>query len=209
VVAAVLTGLVSYHNLDVRDPLAVGIDSTGVRWGSLLVKIGALMGLSSTIVVMLLGQSRVFFSMSKDGLLPALFSKVHTKFRTPWISSLTVGTFVAALAASLPINVLDEMVSIGTLLAFVIVCAGVWLIRRRNPELHRPFKTPWVPFVPIMGILISMAMMVSLTGLTWIRLAVWLVIGMVLYFTYGRHHSRVQRGLSAGSNLTTEATEKH
>ena len=209
VVAAVLTGLVSYHNLDVRDPLAVGIDSTGVRWGSLLVKIGALMGLSSTIVVMLLGQSRVFFSMSKDGLLPALFSKVHTKFRTPWISSLTVGTFVAALAASLPINVLDEMVSIGTLLAFVIVCAGVWLIRRRNPELHRPFKTPWVPFVPIMGILISMAMMVSLTGLTWIRLAVWLVIGMVLYFTYGRHHSRVQRGLSSDQNLTTEATEKH
>ena len=189
-----LTGLVPYHNLDVRDPLAVGIDSTGVKWGSLLVKIGALMGLSSTIVVMLLGQSRVFFSMSKDGLLPAMFSNVHPKFRTPWISSLTVGTFVAALAASLPINVLDEMVSIGTLLAFVIVCAGVWLIRRRNPDLPRPFKTPWVPFVPIMGILISMAMMVSLTGLTWIRLAVWLVIGMVLYFTYGRHHSRVQRG---------------
>ncbi len=195
VVAAVLTGLVPYHNLDVRDPLAVGIDSTGVKWGSLLVKIGALMGLSSTIVVMLLGQSRVFFSMSKDGLLPAMFSNVHPKFRTPWISSLTVGTFVAALAASLPINVLDEMVSIGTLLAFVIVCAGVWLIRRRNPDLPRPFKTPWVPFVPIMGILISMAMMVSLTGLTWIRLAVWLVIGMVLYFTYGRHHSRVQRGV--------------
>jgi len=194
-VAAVLTGLVSYHNLDVRDPLAVGIDSTGVRWGSLLVKIGALMGLSSTIVVMLLGQSRVFFSMSKDGLLPAMFSKVHPKFRTPWISSLTVGTFVAALAASLPINVLDEMVSIGTLLAFVIVCAGVWLIRRRDPDLPRPFKTPWVPFVPIMGILISMAMMVSLTGLTWIRLAVWLVIGMIVYFTYGRHHSRVQRGV--------------
>ena len=193
--AAVLTGLVSYHNLDVRDPLAVGIDSTGVRWGSLLVKIGALMGLSSTIVVMLLGQSRVFFSMSKDGLLPAMFSKVHPKFRTPWISSLTVGTFVAALAASLPINVLDEMVSIGTLLAFVIVCAGVWLIRRRDPDLPRPFKTPWVPFVPIMGILISMAMMVSLTGLTWIRLAVWLVIGMIVYFTYGRHHSRVQRGV--------------
>jgi len=179
----------------VRDPLAVGIDSTGVRWGSLLVKIGALMGLSSTIVVMLLGQSRVFFSMSKDGLLPAMFSKVHPKFRTPWISSLTVGTFVAALAASLPINVLDEMVSIGTLLAFVIVCAGVWLIRRRDPDLPRPFKTPWVPFVPIMGILISMAMMVSLTGLTWIRLAVWLVIGMIVYFTYGRHHSRVQRGV--------------
>jgi basic amino acid/polyamine antiporter, APA family len=197
VVAAVLTGLVPYHNLDVRDPLAVGIDSTGVKWGSLLVKIGALMGLSSTIVVMLLGQSRVFFSMSKDGLLPAMFSSVHKKFRTPWISSLTVGTFVAALAASLPINVLDEMVSIGTLLAFVIVCAGVWLIRRRDPGLARPFRTPWVPFVPIMGILISLAMMVSLANLTWVRLAVWLVLGMILYFTYGRHHSRVQKGLSS------------
>src|SRR6185437_3861779 len=131
VVAAVLTGLVPYHNLDVRDPLAVGIDVAGKRWGSLLVKIGALMGLSSTIVVMLLGQSRVFFSMSNDGLLPRVFSDVHRKFRTPWISSITVGTFVAVLAASLPINVLDEMVSIGTLLAFVIVCAGVWVIRRR------------------------------------------------------------------------------
>lgn len=192
VVAGVLTGLVPYHNLDVRDPLAVGIDVAGKRWGSLLVKIGALMGLSSTIVVMLLGQSRVFFSMSNDGLLPRVFSDVHRKFRTPWISSITVGTFVAVLAASLPINVLDEMVSIGTLLAFVIVCAGVWVLRRRNPNVERPFKTPWVPFVPIMGIIISLAMMVSLTGLTWIRLAVWLVIGMFIYFGYGRHHSRVQ-----------------
>ncbi len=193
-VAGVLTGLVSYKFLAVRDPLAVGIDSTGVRWGSLLVKIGALMGLSSTIVVMLMGQSRVFFSMAKDGLLPKLFSAVHTRFRTPWISSLTVGFFVAVLAASLPINVLDEMVSIGTLLAFVIVCAGVWVLRRRNPELPRPFKTPWVPVTPILGIVISLAMMVSLTGLTWLRLGGWLAIGMLIYFFYGRYHSRVQRG---------------
>ncbi|GAC1659604.1 MAG: amino acid permease [Acidobacteriaceae bacterium] len=193
IVALVLTGLVPYPQLDVRDPLAVGIDVTGVRWGSLLVKIGALMGLSSTIVVMLLGQSRVFFSMSRDGLLPKLFSSVHPKFRTPWISSITVGVFVAALAASLPINVLDEMVSIGTLLAFVIVCAGIWVLRRRSPELERPFKTPMVPFVPIMGIIISFAMMASLNGLTWIRLAVWLVLGMIIYFFYGRHHSRVQQ----------------
>ncbi len=155
VVAAVLTGLVSYHNLDVRDPLAVGIDSTGVRWGSLLVKIGALMGLSSTIVVMLLGQSRVFFSMSKDGLLPALFSRVHTKFRTPWISSLTVGTFVAALAASLPINVLDEMVSIGTSAGIRDCLCGRVADSSPQSRASRPFKTPWVPFVPIMGILIS------------------------------------------------------
>src|SRR5260221_14765724 len=132
--------------------------------------------------------------MSKDGLLPAMFSKVHTKLRTPWICSLTVGTFVASLAASMPINVLDEMVSIGPLLAFVIVCAGVWVLRRRNPELPRPFKTPWVPVTPILGIVISLAMMVSLTGLTWVRLGVWLAIGMLIYFFYGRYHSRVQRG---------------
>jgi basic amino acid/polyamine antiporter, APA family len=151
------------------------------------------MGLTSTIVVMLLGQSRVFFSMSRDGLLPSLFKAIHPRFRTPWISTLTVGFCVAVLAASLPINVLGEMVNIGTLLAFVIVCAGVWVIRRRNPGLPRPFKTPWVPFVPIMGIVISFYLMCNLTGLTWIRLAVWLVIGMVIYFGYGRSHSRVQR----------------
>jgi len=194
--------LVAYPDLDVRDPLAVGIDRTGVHWGSLLVKIGALMGLSSTIVVMLLGQSRVFFSMSKDGLLPSMFSAVHPKFRTPWISSITVGVFVAALAASLPINVLDEMVSIGTLLAFVIVCAGIWVLRRRDPNLPRPFKTPMVPLVPILGILISFVMMASLNGVTWIRLAVWLVLGMIIYYFYGRHHSRVQR-LAAGETVST------
>jgi len=192
-VAGVLTALVNYRYLNVPDPLAIGIDSTGVRWGSLLVKLGALMGLTSTIVVMLLGQSRVFFSMSRDGLLPGLFRAVHPRFRTPWISTLTVGLFVAVLAASLPINVLAEMVSIGTLLAFVIVCAGVWIIRRRRPDLERPFRTPLVPLVPILGIITSLAMMLSLTGITWIRLGVWLVVGMVIYFSYGVHHSRVQR----------------
>jgi APA family basic amino acid/polyamine antiporter len=197
VVALVLSGLVNYRNLDVRDPLAVGIDSTGAGWGSFLVKVGALMGLSSTIVVMLLGQSRVFFSMARDGLLPGAFSKVHSRFRTPWISSLTVGTFVSVLAASLPINVLDEMVSVGTLLAFIIVCAGVWVIRRRHPDLARPFKTPWVPFTPIMGIIISLAMIASLAPLTWLRLVVWLVIGMFIYLLYGRFHSRVQQGNKA------------
>src|ERR1700675_4516523 len=175
-VAGVLTALVNYKLLDVPDPLAIGIDSTGARGGSLLVKVGALMGLTSTIVVMLLGQSRVFFSMSRDGLLPGLFSAVHPRFRTPWISTLTVGMFVAVLAASLPINVLTEMVSIGTLLAFVIVSAGVWVLRRRNPELPRPFRTPMVPLVPVLAILISLSMMLSLTGVTWIRLFVWLAI---------------------------------
>ncbi|HLK08554.1 MAG TPA: amino acid permease [Candidatus Angelobacter sp.] len=195
-VVGVLCGLVNYKFLNVRDALAVGIDKTGVGWGSLMVKIGALMGLSSTIVVMLLGQSRVFFSMSRDGLLPSVFSTVHPKFRTPWISTLMVGTCVAFLAASLPINLLGDMVNIGTLLAFVIVCAGVWIVRRRNPNLERPFRTPMVPFVPIMGILISGYLMANLPWETWVRLVVWLVIGMAIYFGYGRSHSRVQRGAS-------------
>ena len=193
-VAGILCGLVNYKFLNVRDALAVGIDKTGVGWGSLLVKIGALLGLSSTIVVMLLGQSRVFFSMSRDGLLPKMFSAVHPKFRTPWISTLMVGTCVAFIAASLPINVLGDMVNIGTLLAFVIVCAGVWIVRRRDPDLQRPFRTPWVPFVPIMGMIISGYLMYNLPWETWVRLVVWLIIGMFIYFGYGRKHSRVQRG---------------
>ncbi len=197
VVAAVLTGLVNYKDLNVPDPIAIGIDRTGVKWGSFLVKIGALGGLSSTIVVMLLGQSRVFFSMSRDGLLPKTFSRIHPRFRTPYISSITIGTFVAVLAAALPVGVLNQMVSIGTLLAFVIVCAGVWIMRRTNPEMRRPFMTPLVPLVPIMGILISLLMMLSLNGATWVRLVVWLVIGMVIYFAYGLRNSRVQQGKTA------------
>src|SRR5205085_4791328 len=192
VVAGVLTGLVKYDTLNVPDPIAIGIDRTGVRWGSLLVKIGAICGLSSTMVVMLLGQSRVFFSMSRDGLLPRAASAIHTRFRTPYLSSIFVGIFVAIFASVIPIGILGELVSIGTLLAFVIVCAGVWMIRRSNPELPRPFKTPWVPFVPIMGIVISLLMMAGLPGDTWLRLVIWLIIGMVIYFSYGRNHSRVQ-----------------
>jgi APA family basic amino acid/polyamine antiporter len=191
-VAGVLTGLVSYRQLNIPDPIALGIDQTGVRWGSFLVKLGAICGLSSTMVVMLLGQSRVFFSMSKDGLLPTWFSAVHTRFRTPYISSIFVGIFVAFFAALIPISILGELVSIGTLLAFVIVCAGVWALRRKNPDQPRPFRTPWVPFVPIMGMLISLLMMIGLPGDTWLRLVIWLIIGMCVYFFYGRYHSRVQ-----------------
>ena len=193
-VAAVLTGLVKYTNLDVPDPIAIGIDVTGVRWGSMLVKIGAICGLSSTMVVMLLGQSRVFFSMSRDGLLPAWASKVHKRFRTPYLSTIFVGLCVALAGALTPINVLGEMVSIGTLLAFIIVCAGIWVLRVRGTEVKRAFVTPWVPFTPIMGILISAYMMYSLAMATWIRLFVWLAIGLVIYFTYSRHRSKVQQG---------------
>ena len=182
--------------MNVPDPVAVGIDHTGVRWGSVLVKLGAIAGLGSVMLVMLLGQSRVFYSMSRDGLLPHWAGAVHPRFRTPWISSITVGIFVAIFASLIPIGILGELVSIGTLLAFVIVCAGVWILRVRRPGLARPFKTPWVPFVPIMGILVAGLMMVSLPGSTWLRLVIWLVIGMAIYFGYGRKHSRVQAALA-------------
>jgi APA family basic amino acid/polyamine antiporter len=194
-VALVLTALVNYKYLNVPDSLAVGIEATGVRWGALLVKIGALGGLTSTMIVMLLGQSRVFFSMSKDGLLPKFFSNVHPRFRTPWISSLTVGLVVAVFASTIPLDDLGEMTSIGTLLAFMIVCAGILILRKRRPDLPRPFRAPFMPVTPILGILISFGLMLGLPLVTWIRLFVWLIIGLVIYFTYGKKHSRVQEGL--------------
>lgn len=192
-VAIVLTGLASYTRLNVADPIALGIDVTGVRWGSFLVKVGAIGGLTSTMLVMLLGQTRVFFTMAHDGLLWKWGCKVHPKLRTPYISTIVIGVVVGLLAASLPISTLDELTSIGTLFAFTIVCAGIWVLRRQQPNLERPFKTPWVPFVPIMGMGISLLMMFSLHLLTWEVFLIWLAIGLVIYFTYSRRHSKVQR----------------
>ncbi|HKD84154.1 MAG TPA: amino acid permease [Terriglobales bacterium] len=192
-VSGLLTGIVPYSALNVSDPVAVGIDATGVGWAKFLVKLGAIFGLATVMLVMLLGQSRVFYSMSRDRLLPEWAGAVHPRFRTPWISTMIVGAFVAVFAAVVPIDILGELVSIGTLLAFVIVCAGVWTLRNRRPDMPRPFKTPWVPVVPILGMLVSFGLMASLPLDTWIRLIVWLIIGMVIYFGYSRHHSRVQQ----------------
>jgi len=147
----------------------------------------------------LLGQSRVFFSMAKDGLLPKFFSAVHPKFRTPWISSITVGLVVATFASTIPLAALGEMTSIGTLLAFIIVCAGVLVLRKRRPELPRPFRAPLMPFTPIAGIVVSLAMMLGLPFLTWVRLFVWLAVGMLIYVFYSRRHSKVQK-LEAGAH---------
>jgi APA family basic amino acid/polyamine antiporter len=192
-VSLTLTGLVSYKLLNVAEPVAIGIDATGVTWGSLLVKIGAIFGLGTVMLVMLLGQSRVFFSMSRDGLLPKWASDIHPKFRTPWISNIVVGTIVAFLPALLPIDKLSELVNMGTLLAFAIVSAGVWILRRRHPELERPFRTPLVPLVPILGILSAFYLMCNLPLLTWIVVGIWLVIGLAIYFTYSVNHSKVQQ----------------
>jgi APA family basic amino acid/polyamine antiporter len=196
VVSALLTRLVPYTSLNVPDPVVVGIRVTGQQWATFLVELGALAGLATVMLVMLLGQSRVFYSMSRDGLLWPWASAIHPKFRTPYISSIVVGLFVAILATLVPLNVLDEMTSVGTLLAFVLVSAGVWVMRRTHPDLNRPFRTPMVPLVPILAILFSTLLIVGLSPMTQLRLVVWLIIGLVIYFSYGRKHSKVQRGIA-------------
>jgi APA family basic amino acid/polyamine antiporter len=195
-VSGLLTATVHYSRLNIGAPVSLAIRETGVKWGSYVVNAGALAGLSTVMLVMLLGQSRVFYSMAHDGLLWKWAGEIHPRFRTPYKSTAVVGVLVALTGSLLPIGVLGEMVSIGTLMAFVIVCAGVWVMRRKRPEVNRPFKTPWVPFVPIMGIVISTALMLGLNPATWVRLVVWLAIGMIIYFSYGRHHSLVQQGKS-------------
>ncbi len=193
IVALVLTGIVPYPRLNVPDPVAVGVDATGMLWLAPIVKVGAIGGLSSVILVMLLSQPRIFWSMSRDGLLPQFFAQVHPRFRTPHITITVTGFVAAFLAGVLPIDIVGELVSIGTLLAFVIVCAGVIVLRRTQPEAHRPFRCPGVPAVPILGILTCFSQMVSLPLDTWIRLVVWMAIGMAIYFAYSRHHSRLQQ----------------
>jgi APA family basic amino acid/polyamine antiporter len=199
-VSGLLTHLVPYTQLNVPDPVVIGIRTTGHPWATFLVELGALGGLATVMLVMLLGQSRVFYSMSRDGLLWPWASKVHSRFRTPYLSSIVVGVFVAVLATLVPLSVLDEMTSVGTLLAFMLVSAGVWVMRRSHPHVNRPFKTPLVPLVPILSILFSGVLIISLSYWTQLRLVIWLVIGLVIYFTYGRKHSKVQLTNQAASN---------
>jgi APA family basic amino acid/polyamine antiporter len=189
-VAIVLIGIVPYQKLNVADPIAVGIDATGLTWFSPVVKISALFGLFSTILVQLLGQTRIFFSMSRDGLLPEVFGRVHPRFRTPYLSTILTGLVVAATAGLLPIGVLSQLVSIGSLLAFVLVCIGVLVLRRTAPDVPRPFRTPGVPWVPVLGALICIVQMVSLPRSTWERLIIWMAAGFVVYFLYGRRRAR-------------------
>jgi APA family basic amino acid/polyamine antiporter len=194
-VAIVLTGIVSYTTLNVADPVAVGVDAMGkgMFWLRPIVKIAAIAGLSSVILVMLLGQPRIFYSMSKDGLLPPVFSKVHPRFKTPYVSTIITGTVAMIIAGILPISILGELVSIGTLLAFIIVCMSVLVLRKSKPDIKRPFKTPWVPLVPILGASICFIQMASLPLDTWLRLIIWMVIGFCIYFFYGIKHSKVRK----------------
>ncbi len=196
-VAGMLTGLKPYTTLNVAAPVADGAAAIGVRWGVLLIDVGAIAGLASVMLVMLLGQTRVLYTMSKDGLLWEWVGKLHPRFCTPWLITIVMGMFAAFLAAFFPITLLGELVSLGTLLAFTIVCLGVWVMRAKQPDVPRPFRTPWVPIVPICGMLVSVALMVSLDAPAWIGFGSWLIVGQIIYFVYSRKHSKVQRALAA------------
>ena len=198
-VAIVLIGIVPYTRLNVADPIAVGIEATGLTWFSPVVKVSALFGLFSTMLVQLLGQTRIFYSMSRDGLLPPLFGRVHPRFRTPHLSTIITGVIVAIAAGLLPLTTLSHLVSRGTLLAFTLVCVGIVILRRTAPDLERPFRTPGMPWVPILGAVVCVAQMVGLPVETWVRLCVWLALGMAIYFLYGRRRAaaiRDARGLT-------------
>ena len=192
-VAAVLTGMVPYDKLDINAPVSNAFAQVGLPWAQLLISLGALTGITSVLLVMMLSQPRVLLAMARDGLVPeSFFGAVHERFRTPWKSTILTGIMVATAAGLLPLRVLAELVNIGTLLAFVIVCGAVLVMRRTNPEAERPFRAPFVPLTPILGILTCLVLMFSLPAENWLRLVVWLGLGFVIYFGYGRSHSRLE-----------------
>jgi len=199
-VSAVLTGMVRYDQIDINAPVAVAFAQHGLAWSQRLIDVGAITGITSVLLVMMLSQPRVLLAMARDGLVPeSIFGAVHPKYRTPWKSTIVTGLFVATLSAFLPLRILAELTNIGTLLAFVIVCAAVLIMRRTNPDAERPFRAPFVPFVPIMGIITCLILMFSLPVENWWRLFVWLFLGFIIYFSYGRRHSVMARMRAGGA----------
>jgi len=196
-VAAVLTGMVPLSQIDVSAPVAKAFGTHGLGFAAGLISAGAVAGLTSVLLVLLLGQSRVFFAMSRDGLLPPVFSAVHARFGTPHLSTILVGSIVAVIAGFVPLGQLAELANIGTLFAFVIVSIGVIVLRRTDPGRRRPFRTPLVPVLPIAAVAGCLYLMAALPRATWIRFLIWLAIGLVIYFVYSVHHSRVQRAAAA------------
>ncbi|MBI3783809.1 MAG: amino acid permease [Deltaproteobacteria bacterium] len=197
-VAGVLTGMVPYSQIDINAPVARAFEARGLNVAMFLISLGAVVGITSVLLVLLLSQARILLAMARDGLIPRhFFGDVHPRFRTPHKATILTGVLVATVAALFPLKILADLVNIGTLMAFVIVCAAVLVMRRTNPDVPRPFRTPFVPVVPILGMLSNLAMMFALGWENWLRLFVWLAVGLVIYFTYGRHHSLLAAHLSA------------
>jgi APA family basic amino acid/polyamine antiporter len=206
-VSAVLTGMVRYDHINIDAPVSDAFRQVGLPWAELLVSVGAVAGITSVLLVMMLSQPRIFLAMARDGLLPtSFFGAVHERFRTPWKSTILTGICVATMGALLPLNFLAELVNIGTLLAFVIVCAAVMIMRRTHPEVERPFRVPLGPVMPVLGIAFCLMLMFSLPVGNWIRLAVWLAVGLMIYFFYGRKHSVLGRKLAKGSAAVRDAS---
>jgi APA family basic amino acid/polyamine antiporter len=199
-VSAVLTGMVRYDHINIDAPVSDAFRQVGLPWAELLVSVGAVAGITSVLLVMMLSQPRIFLAMARDGLLPSsFFGAVHERFRTPWKSTILTGICVATMGALLPLNFLAELVNIGTLLAFVIVCAAVMIMRRTHPDVERPFRVPFGPVMPMLGIAFCLMLMFSLPVGNWVRLFVWLAVGLMIYFLYGRKHSVLGRRLAKGA----------
>ena len=193
VVAVVLMGVVPFYELGRADPIAYAFEYIRMGWASGLVSIGALIATTSVILVTLLGQTRIFFSMARDGLIPKSFSKVHSKYKTPYISTIITGAVVALVAGFLDIGEAAELCNIGTLFAFATVCIGIIILRKRDPERPRPFKTPFSPYVPVMGVLSCIYLAVNLPALTWYRFVIWTAAGIVIYLIYGYRNSTLRK----------------
>jgi basic amino acid/polyamine antiporter, APA family len=199
-VALMVTGLVDYHLLAVPNPISVALAAGGpsLAWAKVLVDAVIAVSLVSALLVTLLGQVRIFFAMAKDGLLPGMFAAVHPRWRTPHLGTVVTGLTAALIAGFFPLKLLGELISIGTLLAFMVVCLGVGVLRRGRPELKRTFRVPGYPWTPALGVISCLALMLSLPRDTWIRLVVWLILGAGVYFGYGRRHSRLRHELAVG-----------
>jgi basic amino acid/polyamine antiporter, APA family len=203
-VSAVLTGMVPYKEINIDAPVVDAFKRAGLVWMQYLVAAGAMTGITSVLLVMMLSQPRVMLALARDGLVPkGFFGDIHPKFRTPWKSTILTGIFVAGMAGFIPLSILAEMTSIGTLFAFVIVCGAVMVMRRTNPDANRPFRAPLVPLVPILGILTCLLLMFSLPEENWYRLIIWLAVGLVIYFLYGRRHSVMAQQRHLSHELST------
>ncbi len=206
-VSAVLTGMVPYNQIDIHAPVSAAFAHVGLPWAQFIISLGALTGITSVLLVMMLSQPRILLAMARDGLVPSgFFGAIHDRFRTPYKSTALVGLSVAVMGGFLPLRFLAELVNIGTLLAFLIVCAAVLIMRRTHPEAARPFRAPLVPLTPILGILLCLLLMFSLDLGNWIRLAVWLLLGFIIYFGYSRHHSVMHNQATATEVARTGAS---